>query len=67
MPSGTLVFVSDPALRRKLGSQGRAKVLREFDAERSANQLHDLFVGLVQVHVLGGEVAPGPDRELVRR
>jgi colanic acid/amylovoran biosynthesis glycosyltransferase len=36
-------LLADPALRRELGAQGRAKVLREFDAEASAGALYELF------------------------
>jgi colanic acid/amylovoran biosynthesis glycosyltransferase len=36
-------LLSDPALCRELGMQGREAVLREFDAERSATQLYELF------------------------
>lgn len=36
-------LLSNPALRRELGDQGREAVLREFDAERSAAQLYELF------------------------
>jgi colanic acid/amylovoran biosynthesis glycosyltransferase len=36
-------LLADPAFRRQLGSQGRAKVMGEFDAERSAKQLYELF------------------------
>jgi colanic acid/amylovoran biosynthesis glycosyltransferase len=46
-------LLSDPALRRQLGSQGRAKVLREFDAETSAGQLYELFA-----EQLSGATAP---------
>lgn len=36
-------LLADRELRRRLGSQGRAKVLGEFDAEASAEQLYRLF------------------------
>lgn len=36
-------LLSSPSLCRELGDQGREAVLREFDAERSAAQLYDLF------------------------
>lgn len=36
-------LLSDPSLRHELGAQGREAVLREFDAERSAAQLYELF------------------------
>jgi len=36
-------LLANPSLRHELGSQGREKVLREFDAERSAAQLFELF------------------------
>jgi glycosyltransferase involved in cell wall biosynthesis len=36
-------LLSDPALCRDLGAHGREAVLREFDAERSATQLYELF------------------------
>jgi len=36
-------LLSDPSLCRELGAQGREAVLREFDAERSAAQLYELF------------------------
>jgi glycosyltransferase involved in cell wall biosynthesis len=36
-------LLTDPALRRELGIRGREAVLREFDAERSATQLYELF------------------------
>jgi glycosyltransferase involved in cell wall biosynthesis len=45
-------LLADPPLRRQLGSQGRAKVLSEFDAEASACQLHELFA-----EQLAGEAA----------
>lgn len=34
---------TDPDLRRRLGEAGRAKVLRDFNNDTSAAQLHDLF------------------------
>jgi colanic acid/amylovoran biosynthesis glycosyltransferase len=36
-------LLSDPALCGELGTRGREAVLREFDAERSASQLYELF------------------------
>jgi colanic acid/amylovoran biosynthesis glycosyltransferase len=36
-------LLTDPALCRELGMKGREAVLREFDAERSATQLYELF------------------------
>ena len=36
-------LLTDPALCRELGIRGREAVLREFDAERSAAQLYELF------------------------
>lgn len=36
-------LLEDPELRRQLGAAGRAKVIAEFDAERSAEQLFTLF------------------------
>lgn len=36
-------LLADPSLRERLGSGGREVVLREFDAERSATQLYELF------------------------
>jgi glycosyltransferase involved in cell wall biosynthesis len=42
-------LLTNPSLRRELGSQGRKKVLREFDAERSAEQLHRIFTELLGV------------------
>ena len=36
-------LLADPALRRELGTEAREAVLREFDAERSAEQLYELF------------------------
>jgi glycosyltransferase involved in cell wall biosynthesis len=39
-------LLDDPEKRRELGARGREKVLAEFDAERSAAQLHDLFTRL---------------------
>lgn len=36
-------LLADPELRQSLGAQGREKVVRDFDAERSAEQLADLF------------------------
>jgi glycosyltransferase involved in cell wall biosynthesis len=36
-------LLTDPALCRQLGTRGRETVLREFDAERSAAQLYELF------------------------
>jgi glycosyltransferase involved in cell wall biosynthesis len=35
--------LDDPALRREMGDAGRAKVIAEFNAERSAEQLFALF------------------------
>jgi glycosyltransferase involved in cell wall biosynthesis len=37
-------LLADSSLRRDLGLRGREKVLHEFNAERSAAQLHTLFV-----------------------
>lgn len=37
------ILLDDPHLRRKLGANGREKVLREFNAEKSAAQLYELF------------------------
>jgi glycosyltransferase involved in cell wall biosynthesis len=36
-------LLSDPALSRELGAQGREAVLRGFDGERSAERLYELF------------------------
>jgi colanic acid/amylovoran biosynthesis glycosyltransferase len=36
-------LIADPELRRRLGADGREKVLREFDTEETAAQLYALF------------------------
>jgi colanic acid/amylovoran biosynthesis glycosyltransferase len=36
-------LLADPELRRRLGANGREKILTEFDAERSAAELQTLF------------------------
>ncbi len=36
-------LLADPALRERLGAGGREAVLRDFDAERSAEQLYEIF------------------------
>jgi len=33
----------DPSLRERMGASGRDKVIREFNLERSAEQLYELF------------------------
>jgi glycosyltransferase involved in cell wall biosynthesis len=38
-------LLEDPALSRELGSAGRETVIREFNLETSAEQLHALFAG----------------------
>jgi colanic acid/amylovoran biosynthesis glycosyltransferase len=48
-------LLDDPSLCRELGSRGREKVLREFDAERSAVQLYELFSAQLR-----GRPAPSP-------
>jgi colanic acid/amylovoran biosynthesis glycosyltransferase len=47
-------LLTDPRRHRELARGGRRKVLREFDAERSAEQLRDLFVEML------GEREPEP-------
>jgi glycosyltransferase involved in cell wall biosynthesis len=37
-------LLEDPELVRRLTRQGREKVVREFDSQRTAEQLHELFV-----------------------
>ena len=37
----------DDALREKLAERGRTKVAAEFDIERSAKQLRDLFASTI--------------------
>ena len=37
-------LLTDPALCRKMGSTAREKVIREFNTERSAVELYELFV-----------------------
>jgi len=49
-------LLSDPSLRQELGARGREAVLREFDAERSAVQLYELFVE----RLLGSAPKPAP-------
>jgi colanic acid/amylovoran biosynthesis glycosyltransferase len=39
-------LLDDPEYRQRLGTRGREKVLADFDAQSSAEQMHDLFTRL---------------------
>jgi colanic acid/amylovoran biosynthesis glycosyltransferase len=39
-------LLSDPELRRRMGTEGRRRVIAEFDVDRSAARLHDLFASM---------------------
>ena len=53
-------LLAEPGLRHSLGAEGREKVLREFDVERCAAELHRLFaaeLGWPAQRATAGEVA----------
>jgi colanic acid/amylovoran biosynthesis glycosyltransferase len=47
----------DPALRRKMGSLAREKVVREFNTQTSADQVYELFASYLESRGEGPEVA----------
>lgn len=59
LATATLRLLQDPDLRRRLGEQGRARVLRDFTWERMATQLAASMSGLLPTATAPGRAGPG--------